>query len=576
MTSVRLKPRRVVLPAITLVLVGCTATDEGREGSGTDGTAAALVDRAAELGVDFVHNNGMNGELYMVEMVGAGAALFDYDNDNDLDLYLVDGGQLGPNPPWRDRPPNRGRLYRNLMESGSIRFEDVTAEALPPLSDYGQGVIAGDVDNDGWVDLYLTNYGANTLLRNVGDGTFALVPGAGGADDERWNTAAVFVDFDRDGFLDLFVAAYIDATIDNHYRCTAYSGIEDYCGPRAFPHLTDRLYRNRGEGTFEDVSITSGIAELPGSGLGAVAADFNGDGLADIYVANDQMENFLWLNQGDGTFANQARISGVSVNDEGLAEASMGVEAADLDGDGALDLFLTHLKNETHTLYSATGRGVFTDRTGSSGIGPMSLPDTSFGTRAFDLENDGDLDLIVANGAVNLKEDQLQEGDPLALKEPNRLFINRGDGSFDAGNHLASALDRQRVSRGIATGDVDNDGDSDLVVTNNHGPVELLINALGQGSPWVGLDLRLADAANRPALGALVRLQLADGRVLVRQVQTAGSFLSSQDHRVIVGLGGAGEVDGIEVNWPDGTVSQCRAPDLNQYTVMTPESENCR
>ena len=577
MTFVWSKASWAVLPALALVLAGCTpANDVSGDGSEPGSAEAALVDGAVELGVDFVHNNGMNGELYMVEMVGGGAALLDYDNDGDLDLYLVDGGQLGPVAPWRDPPPNRGRLYRNLLERGSVRFEDVTADALPPLDTYGQGVIAGDVDNDGWVDLYLTNYGANALLRNAGDGTFAHVADAGGAADERWNTAAVFLDFDQDGHLDLFVAAYIDATIDNHYRCTAYSGIEDYCGPRAFPHLTDRLYRNRGDGTFEDVSISSGIAELPGSGLGAVAADFDGDGLPDIYVANDQMENFLWLNQGDGTFANQARISGVSVNDEGLAEASMGVEAADLDGDGALDLFLTHLKNETHTLYSATGRGVFRDRTASSGIGPMSLPDTSFGTRAFDLENDGDLDLIVANGGVNLKEDQLQAGEPLALKEPNRLFINRGDGSFDSGNHLAPALGRERVSRGIASGDIDNDGDTDLVVTNNHGPVEMLINTVGQDASWIGLDLRLPEAGGRPALGALVTLRLADGRLQSRQVQTAGSFLSSQDPRALFGIGDGTAVDGVEVTWPDGTITQCRAPDLNQYAVMTSESEECR
>lgn len=569
--------RRTAVEAIALVssclaIFGCRPA-EAPPPAGSD--LPVLVDRAQQLGLDFVHNNGMNGELYMVEMVGAGAALFDLDGDGDLDLYLVDGGRLGPKPPWRGEPANRGRLYLNRLETGSLAFEDVSDRALPPLVTYGQGVITGDVDNDGWIDLYLTNYGPNTLLRNTGEGTLVAVPEAGGAQDDRWSTAAVFVDWDLDGYLDLFASAYIDATIDNHFRCTAHSGIEDYCGPKSFPDLADKLFRNRGDGSFEDVSVASGIGALRGSGLGAVAADLDRDGMPDIYVANDQMENFLWLNRGNGTFANQARIRGVSVNDEGLAEASMGVEAADLDRDGNLDLFLTHLASETNTLYVGRGDGVFSDRTVASRLGPPSLPDTAFGTRAFDLDNDSDLDLIVANGAVHRIEEQLAAGDLLALSQPNRLFINRGDGTFENGEALAPDLRRLRVSRGVAGGDVDNDGDTDIVLTNNNGPVELLINTVGQDRPWLGLDLRLSEAGGRPALGAVARLTLSDGTLLVRLTQTAGSFLSAQDSRILFGLGDVAPPESLEITWPDGGVTECVVPEIGRYSTLTPASEDC-
>ncbi len=526
------------------------------------------MDVASDVGLDFHHDNGMSGELYMVEMVGAGAALFDYDRDGDLDLYLVDGGSLHPGD-LGGRVP--GRLFRNELERGTLRFTDVTDRALPAIGAYGQGVATGDYDNDGWVDLYLTNYGPNLLLRNSGDGTFELHDSPR---DSRWNTASAFFDYDRDGDLDLYVGAYIDATLDNHYKCTAYSGIHDYCGPKAFPELPDKLLENRGAAGFVDVSTQSGIAALPGATLGAVAADLNDDGWIDLYVANDQMENFLWINQGDGTFANQARIAGASVNAEGMAEASMGVEVADLNGDGLLDLFMTHLKNETNTLYAGRGQGVFADGTATAGLGPASLPYTSFGTRAFDVDNDSDLDLFIANGSVHRIQEQMEAGDRLALSQQNQLFLNRGNGSFEDRSHEVPALGRLRVSRGVATGDVDNDGDVDVVVTNNNGPVELLLNTIEDRSDWIGLDLRIpGDADGRPALGARAALTLADGREIVRSVQSSGSFLSAGDPRLTVGLSAA--PTSLRIDWPDGRSSICDPPPVGEYSVLSPESETC-
>ncbi len=559
------------LTAILIVVFSCSRSTE------IEGPHELFVDSATSLGLDFVHNNGMTGEIYMVEMVGSGAALFDFDNDGDLDVFLVDGGQLGPRLTSATTALGNDRLFQNqLVEDGSLRFEDVSATALPERYSYGQGVATGDFDNDGWIDLYLTSYTDNRLLRNLGDGTFEDVTVKAGVGDSRWNTTAVFFDYDRDGYLDLFVGAYIDSTINNHYRCTAYSGIEDYCGPKTFPALSDRLFRNLGNGRFEDVSTTSGIAGLEGACLGAVSADFNGDGLVDLYVANDQMENYLWVNLGDGTFENRSRISGTSVNAEGMAEASMGVEVADLNSDGILDIFLTHLKNETNTLYSGRANGVFSDTTSMTQLGPSSLPFTSFGTRALDYDNDSDLDLLVANGSVRRIQEQLEAGDLLALSQPNQLFGNQGDGRFEELTTSAfSALQRLRVSRGVASGDIDNDGDIDALITNNNGPVELLINQLEPTGQWLGLDLRMDSQQARPALGAVVHLYFADGSQILRTVQTSGSFLSAHDPRVIFGLVGTAKPSRLVIEWPTGKVVVCSVPPQGRYTTLEPSSDTC-
>jgi hypothetical protein len=374
-----------------------------------------FLDRAAATGIDFVHFNGMSGQNYMVEIMGAGAALLDYDNDGDLDLYLVQGGMLGPGKtlkdalhPPADSRPLTDRLYRNDLirdgkPTGSLRFTDVTAQAGLALADYGQGVATGDFDNDGWIDLYRTAFGHNRLLRNTGQagkGGFEDVTARAGVDDPRWSTSATFFDFDRDGWLDLFVVNYVDYPFDKFRPCVSDAGFVDYCGPLAYKPVASSLFRNRGNGTFQDVSGPSGIGAAASNGLGVVAADFDRDGWPDLYVANDAMPNHLWLNR-KGTFAEEALLGGAAVSGEGKAQASMGVTAADFDGDDDDDLFVTTLTNEPNTLFVNNGGGLFNDETPRTGLGPPSLPFTKFGTLDFDYDNDGWLDLYVTNGWVS-------------------------------------------------------------------------------------------------------------------------------------------------------------------------------
>ncbi|MCP3963184.1 MAG: VCBS repeat-containing protein, partial [bacterium] len=382
-----------------------------------------FTDVAAETGLDFVHFNGMSGEYYFPEMTGQGAALLDYDNDGDLDVYLVQGAILGPGKTMKDALfPHKGtgtpsdRLYRNDLRAGRLSFTDVTAASglAKIATGYGMGVAAGDFDGDGHVDLYVTNYGSNQLLRNRGDGTFEDVTKKAGVDDPAWSTSTTFFDFDRDGRLDLFVTNYVVFDVARNPECFATSSRRDYCGPAAFDGVADRLWRNRGDGTFEDVSTRARVAAVKAAGLGVVAADLDGDGWQDLYVANDGEANHLWLNQRDGTFRDEALLAGVAVNRQGEAEASMGVAAADFDADGDEDLFMTHLMGETNTLYVNDG-GLFEDRTLETNLAAGGVPFTSFGTSWLDVDNDGWLDLLIVSGAVRILEPLARAGDLFPL-----------------------------------------------------------------------------------------------------------------------------------------------------------------
>ena len=519
-----------------------------------------LVDRAEATGLDFRHFNGMSGEYYFAEPLGSGAALFDYDGDGDLDAYLVQGAMLGDRasseatfPP--EEPTPRDRLFRNeLVESGALRFSDVTAEAGIDSTGYGMGVIAGDYDGDGDVDLYVTNYGPNLLLRNEGDGTFTDQTRASGAVDDRWNASAAFADSDGDGDLDLFLTAYVDFSLSNPGLCRAESTARDYCGPKSYRALPDRFFRNLGNGRFEDVTAESGIASVYGAGLGVIASDLDGDGRVDFYVANDDDPNQLWLNRGDGRFEETALLAGCALDAAGETEAGMGVDAGDFDGDGDDDLFMTHLTGETNTLYVNDGSGVFEDRTRKAKLNVASRAFTGFGTAWVDLDGDGRLDLFVANGAVKVLAELARRGDPYPLHQVNQLFLNLGDGTFRDGSDRIEPL--SEVSRGAAFGDVDNDGDTDVLVTNNSGPARLLVNGAGNLNPWLGL---------RVALGARVEVALEDGRVLARQAQSAGSYASSNDPRVLVGLGRSGAVRRVRVLWPDGAREEWTGLESGRY-----------
>jgi len=543
-----------------------------------DDAAPIFIDAARAADLDFVYFNGMSGEHYFNEIMGGGAALFDFDNDGDLDLYLAQGGMPGPDLSPGDVlfPPPPGtpltdRLYRNDLEPGAagagLRFTDVTGASRIEAAGYGMGVATGDFDNDGWTDLYVTNFGSNQLLRNRGDGTFDDVTATSGADDPRWSVAATFFDFDRDGWLDLYVGNYVDYSLEGHTPCPLPSGVLTYCAPGAYRPAADSLFRNRGDGTFEDVSTPSGIGTEPGSGLGAVAADFNGDRWIDLYVANDLMWNRLWINRGDGTFADNALLAGVAVNSEGQPEAGMGVDAGDFDGDGDPDIVLSHLEQETNTLYVNGGAGLFRDQSASSQVGPPSLPFTAFGIGWIDYDNDSWLDLLVVNGAVIGIDAQIREGDPYPLRQTDQLFHNLGDGSFaDVTAKAGVVFESSEVSRAAAFGDVDNDGDLDVVVVNSNAPTRLLLNQVGQNRPWLGLRLV---ARNRDALGAQVLIHRQGATPIWRHVHTDGSYASARDSRVLAGLGnGANAVSHVEVRWPDGTAERWTEVSSGEYQTL--------
>ena len=525
--------------------------------------ASDLFQEAAN-GPAFVHFNGMSGELYFPEMMGSGAALFDYDGDGDLDAYIVQGRMLGPGKTLEDAvfPPPAGqplvdRLFRNDTVAGQdgsavLRFVDVTDRVGLSAAGYGMGVAAGDYDNDGHVDLYVANFGANELWRNSGEGRFENVTVAAGVGDDRWGVSAAWVDYDRDGDLDLYVGNYVRYGFDNAKPCRSSTSARDYCSPLVYEPEVDTLYRNDGDGTFTDVSEAAGIRAAYGGALGVVVADFDLDGWPDLYVANDGVANQLWMNQRDGRFRDEALLAGVGVNMDGSPEASMGVDAADFDGDGDEDLFMTHLARETNTLYINDGQGWFEDRTLAMGLANPSFQYTGFGTAWFDYDNDGWLDILAVNGAVTRIEEQLLAGDPFPLRQTNQLFRNLGEGRYeevtaDAGEAFRVSL----VSRGAAFGDVDNDGDTDVLITNNAGPARLLINTRGQDAAWIGFAA--TTVAGRDAYGASISIDIG-GSAILRRVRADGSYASSNDPRVLIGLGDrkAGERYRATVTWPDG------------------------
>jgi hypothetical protein len=422
------------------------------------------------------------------------------------------------------------------------------------------GVAAGDYDNDGRVDLYLNNFGSNQLWRNQGDGTFADVTKTAGADDPRMSLSASFADFDRDGWLDLFIANYVDFSVEHNVVCYAKSSRRDYCGPSSFPPTPGRLLRNRRDGTFEDVSLTSGIARKTGRGMGVVATDFDGDGWQDVFVTNDGMFNFLWRNRRDGTFEEVALEAGVAVNANGKAEANMGAAVADFDGDGDEDFFVTHLDAETNTLWVNQGAGAFEDHTARTGLGPPSLPFTGFGTAWLDYDNDGWLDLLAVNGAVAYLEDLARQGEPFPYAQRHQLFRNLGNGRFaDVSREAGEPFRRPGVGRGAAFGDIDNDGDTDLLVVHSNGPAMLLVNEVGSAQPWLGLRL---------SIGARVEIVRQGAPSLWRRAATDGSYASANDPRVLAGLDAAAEVTEVRVRWPSGALESFPPPTLRIYTTL--------
>ena len=517
-----------------------------------------FVDVAKQAGLRFSHINGMVGEVWLVEIMGAGAGIFDFDGDGRMDVWLVQGGPLTN----RDGRLPCDRLFRNVGAAGELRFVDVTEESGICADGYGMGIATGDLDNDGDLDAFVANFGTNQLFENLGDGRFRDITNASGMAGDDWSVSASFADIAGDGLADIYVANYVDFTLDNHKPCTDAASRPSYCSPKVYAPTTDRLYRNLGDGKFADISAAAGVAEARGAGLGVVAEDFNGDGRTDFYVANDMTDNLLWLNQGGRRFVNHALLAGVAVNGDGGVEAGMGVDAEDFDGDCDVDLFITHLAAQTNTLYLNDGRGWFTDRSNATGVAAGSIPYTGFGTGWFDADNDGDLDLLSVNGAVTAVPGQSPGPLGLPLRQPNQLWRNDGQNRYrDVSGGLPFEL--EEVSRGAAFGDLDDDGDLDIVVTNNRGPARLYRNDSDSGH-WLGLEL--ADDGGRATAGSLASLE--PGRCARRRVATDGSYASAHDPRLLFGLGTNDAPRHVHVRWPDGVEERYGPLAVDRYHVL--------
>ena len=557
----RYGPRRGPPHGLLLALLGF-ALSCGAHGPAPP--ASWFSDQTAASGLSFVHETGARGEMHLPEIMGGGVALFDAEGDGDLDVFFT-SGDFEREPGEAVGGPGRGRLFRH--EAG-LKFVDVTAASGLDEARYGMGAAVGDVDNDGDADLFLTNFGADQLYLNRGDGSFEDRTERAGIDVQGLSCSAVFCDYDLDGFLDLYVTRYV--RYDPRQVCRNSSGQRDYCGPRAFNPASHVLLHNNGDGTFRDVSERAGLSRVAAAGLGVVCEDLNDDGRPDFYVANDQYANYLWLNRGDGTFEEQAVVLGAAYNLEGKAESGMGVIAADLDSDLDLDLFVTNLKGETNTLYRNLGRGSFEDATGGAGLAQSSLPYTGFGTVAFDVELDSDLDLLVANGRVfrGAPYPRPDVPEPWSFfAEPNLFYLNDGQGRFTAEPRLAEPFTAPiEISRGLATGDLDEDGDVDLVVTHVQGPAHLLRNDAPRAGHWLSV-LAIDPALRREAIGARLTLE-AGGRRFLRTVSRGFSYLSSNDPRAHFGLGAAESVSRLEVRWPDGLTERFEVPGVDRALTL--------
>ncbi len=529
------------LPAVVLGFASCGSGAPGSQAGPSASSEEAWFSNVLDgSGIDFVHSFGTQRQYLFPETLSGGVALFDFDGDGLLDVYLVQGGDLR-----RPRPGQGNRLYRNL---GAMRFEDVTESAGVGDEGYGIGCTAGDYDGDGRVDLYVNNLQANVLYKNLGGGRFEDVTRAAGVGHPGWSSSSAFFDYDGDGDLDLFVVNYLQWSLESDIECESETGERDYCDPNSYRQaLPDVLYRNEGDGTFRDVSREAGIQKSFGNGLGVVCADLNGDGRIDVYVANDGMPNQLWINSGQGTFTDESLALGCSVNAEGKSEAGMGVAAVDVESDGDLDLFVVHVRDETNTFYLNNGRW-FEDATAAMGLARSSYEFTGFGMGFADFDHDGRLDLYVANGRVKRYAQPPRADDPYA--EANLLFVPAGEPTrfqekLPRGGTRKELVD---TSRAAAFGDLDNDGDVDILVANAQGAPYLLRNDAGGGA-WAMFSV--LDDAGRHALHAVLELRTANG-ILRRRVESAYSFAASNDPRVHVGLGDAEEVQEVLVHWPSG------------------------
>jgi hypothetical protein len=481
----------------------------------------------------------------MMETMIGGVVVFDYDRDGDPDLFFPDGAPL---PGYQGDPP-RSRLLRN--DGG--RFSDVTARAGLVVEVYAAGGVAGDVEGDGDQDLYVTAFGANRLYRNRGDGTFAEATAEAGIGDPRFSASAAFADVDRDGDLDLYVANYVDFAFDNHKFCgDRQRGIRTYCHPEVYNGLADRFYRNEGYGRFVDATAEAGFGTARGAGLGVVIGDLTNDGWPDLYVANDLSPNLVFINQGDGTFTDESLLSGASYGEQGRVEAGMGVDMADVDGNGFADIVVTNFALETNAIYLNQGEGLFLDARHAAGLGERSLLKLAFGVTFADFDHDGDQDLLVANGHIS--DNAMKLGLPTTYRQPNQVFENLGAARF---REVDAGLDVVRASRGLAVGDLDGDGDLDAVIVNSNDLTEIYENiSPSPTSGWVMVDLA-GRSSNSFGVGA--RLSLRTGaQTQSREVRTASSYLSQCELTTHFGTGEKARLSELTVAWPSGRLQRFR------------------
>ena len=555
-----------------------------------------FVDRTEETGLTFTHFNGMTGDFYYPEVMPPGVALLDFDNDGDLDVFVIQGdmfsGKLIDSALAPPKSPLSSRLFRNEVvrdRPDTMQFVDVTEQSRIDVRGYGMGAAAGDYNNDGCVDLYVTKLGSNQLLRNNCDGTFSDATVVSRTADPGWSVSAAFVDIDRDGWLDLFVGQYLNYSIAGNVVCYSVSGQRDYCPPSAYRARPSHLFRNNRDGTFSDITAAAGMATEYGPALGISTADFNGDGWIDLYVANDGAPNQLWINQRNGRFTNTALLAGAAVSAEGRLKASMGVDAGDFDEDGDDDVFVGELTGQGADLYVNDGSGVFVEGSAQAGIRLRTLPFTAFGAAWLDADNDGRLDLAIANGAVTHTAEALAANERFRLQQRRQLFRNMGKGRFEEVTDRAGrAFSNEDVGRGAAFGDLDNDGDTDIVIANDNGPVRVLVNNVGSRARWIGLRLVTAGEARpegralraRDALGARVGIVRENGVTQWRRARADGSYASANDPRVLVGLGGtAPHSVKVRVVWPGGRIEEWSAVEANRYSTLTeggggPNSQN--
>jgi enediyne biosynthesis protein E4 len=559
------RPTWVVLSA--MLLQGFPAASAESQ---TAATAIRLVDVAGEAGIDFVVDNSAGGRKYQIETMISGVALFDFDNDGLLDVYFTNGAEI---PSLEKTGPRFwNRLYRNR---GGLKFADVTERAGVRGSGYSMGVAAGDFDNDGWTDLYVTGVNLNTLFRNQGDGTFRDVTTTAGVEGtieeygKAWAVGAAWFDYDLDGDLDLLVVNYCVWSLETEPNCGApRPGYRTYCHPRMYDPLPNILYRNNGDGTFTDVSVESGIGKHPGKGMGVTVADFDGNGLPDIFVSNDGWRNFYFRNLGKGRFEETAFESGLAYIDDGRAISGMGADSGDIYGVGRFDIVMTALSNETFPVFQNLGSGVFRDARFSSRVGVLSLPHGGWSMGLVDLDNDGNLDWFAAAAHVQTNEELYSNR---ASLQPNRVFENRGDGTFaDVSAQVGESFQQVGMHRGAAFGDLDNDGLVDVVVTRLNDGARVFHNRTSPAGGFLTVRLE-GTKANRAGLGAEIRLKLRSGQVLLRQAKAAVGYGSSSDPRVHFGLGDS-QVESLLIRWPGGQDQEIENPPTNNILTIRQET----